>query len=213
MVSDFKVSLWRFFIKSVIGHINTVNRVQSIHSFFFLVSTMATQEDAITIHSSTISNPASDCSSISSSSSSSSVCLAGQFETVDGRFQFIPARNRCGQRIISPSSPPRRNRPVAPPLPADIKLSSPEEDGSTSSIETCAGAGSTCSTSSWFRRLVGVDDDDDDHVLVAHSMRVCLDVASGLTGCSIQLQFTKRLSTPGGMWLKAPARLSGKQPL
>jgi hypothetical protein len=159
MVSDFKVTSWRFFIKSVIGHSNTVIRVQSIHSSF-LVSTMATQEDAITIHSSTINNP-SDCGSISSSSSSS-VCLAGQFEeTVEGRLQFIPEQkwerggsNGRHKRIISPSSPPRRNRPVAPrPLPpADINVSSPEEDGSTSSIETCAG--STCSTSSWFLRLV-----------------------------------------------------------
>jgi hypothetical protein len=42
------------------------------------------------------------------------------------------------------------------------------------------------------------------HNSMTHSMRVRLDVASGLNGCSIQLQFTKRLSPTPGMWLKAP---------
>jgi hypothetical protein len=40
-------------------------------------------------------------------------------------------------------------------------------------------------------------------MMTPHSMRVRLDVASGLNGFSIQVQFTKRLSKPG-MWLKAP---------
>jgi hypothetical protein len=138
---------------------------------------MATQEDAITIHSSTTITPL-DRSFSSSSSSSSSVDLAGQFVTVDGRFQFIRYRqqreeeSQSGRRVISPSSP-TGPLPVlaALPLPADINVFSPEEeDTSTTSVETCAGAGSTCSsTSSWFRRLVGVDEDDDDHDVAACS--------------------------------------------
>jgi hypothetical protein len=119
---------------------------------------MATQEDAITIHSSTITPL--DRSFSSSSSSSSSVDLAGQFVTVDGRFQFIRYRqqreeeSQSGRRVISPSSPTGPLPVAALPLPADINVFSPEEeDSSSTSVETC-GAGSTCSTSSWFRRLV-----------------------------------------------------------